>query len=109
MNPIIPLGLAAGLLALASTASAASGPIARACLDSARPNATLALCSCIQGVADQTLQRSEQRQAVRFFRDPHRAQVVRQSRSDGDRRFWERYRSFGAAAEERCGIHTARR
>lgn len=90
-------------------ALAANGPIQRACLDAGRPNASAQLCSCIQVVANRTLRRGDQRQGVRFFRDPHRAQVVRQSSNPNDRELWTRWRAFGEAAEAQCGMHVARR
>jgi len=79
-----------------------AGPIESACNASGRAAASRALCSCIQQVANQTLSRSDQREAARFFRDPQRAQDVRMSQRDRDNAFWQRYRAFGAAAEQRC-------
>ncbi|MCC6007767.1 MAG: hypothetical protein JJU40_08820 [Rhodobacteraceae bacterium] len=104
-----PLLAAAALLAVTLPQMASAGPIQRACLEAGRAAASPALCACIQSVANSTLRRAEQRQGVRFFRDPHRAQVVRQSSNPRDRELWQRWRSFGAAAEERCGVHVARR
>ncbi len=92
--------LTAGLTLAAC--SAAAGPIERACLQSGRQAATPALCGCIQRAADQTLSRSDQARAATFFRDPHRAQEVRQSKRADDNEFWRRYRAFGAAAESTC-------
>jgi hypothetical protein len=60
------------------------------------------LCGCVQYVADRTLSRGEQRRAVRFFRDPHEAQVVRQSDRPRDEAFWPRYRAFADTAERVC-------
>ncbi len=87
---------------VAVTLPAQSGVIERACLSAARDAATPQLCTCIQSVANQTLRNSEQRKAARFFRDPHRAQEVRQSSRQSDRVFWDRYVAFGAAAETYC-------
>jgi phytoene dehydrogenase-like protein len=84
--------------------TADAGPIERACRTSGRPQATLALCACIQQAANGTLSRADQRRAVRFFRDPHKAQETRQSSRRADAAFWERYRSFGETAELRCGV-----
>jgi hypothetical protein len=81
---------------------ASAGPIERACLQSGRQAATPALCGCIQRAADQTLSRADQSRAATFFRDPHRAQEVRQSKRAADEEFWRRYRAFGAAAESAC-------
>jgi len=99
--------IAAALLALAlplAPAPIAAGAIESACLSSGRASATRALCDCIDRVADQTLTRSDQRQAARFFRDPQRAQDVRMSKSDRDNEFWDRYRNFASTAEARCAM-----
>lgn len=94
---------AAVLLAMAIHAPAAiAGPIESACTASGREAASRALCACIQVAADATLTHSDQRRAAAFFRDPHQAQEVRMSRSGSDNAFWERYRAFGALAEDRC-------
>ncbi|SHJ22475.1 hypothetical protein SAMN04488012_10643 [Palleronia salina] len=81
---------------------AQAGPIERACLQSDRQAANRALCGCIQQVANVTLDRRDQRMAARFFKDPHQAQVVRQSDNPRHETFWKRYRSFGASAETYC-------
>lgn len=78
-----------------------AGPIDSACLKSGR-NANRALCGCIQQVADQTLSRTDQRKAAKFFKDPHKAQEVRQSDRASDEAFWRRYKNFGATAEAYC-------
>jgi hypothetical protein len=80
------------LFVIAITMPAQSGVIERACLTADRSAASPRLCGCIQ-----------QRKAARFFSDPHEAQEVRQSSRQSDRRFWDRYRAFGAAAETYCG------
>lgn len=92
----------AGAVVVLIPATAMAGPIDRACNASPRKQKSSALCACIQAVADQALTRSEQRQAARFFRDPHRAQETRQSSSPAHARFWKRYRAFGEQAEQRC-------
>ena len=69
---------------------------------SGRAAANRSLCRCIQGVADATLTRGDQRRAARFFRDPHQAQEVRMSKSAADNAFWARYRAFGDMAETYC-------
>ncbi|MFD1507885.1 hypothetical protein [Lacimonas salitolerans] len=92
----------AGFLVSLAPAAVLAGPIDRACNSSPRKQKSPALCACIQAVADQSLTRREQRQAARFFRDPHRAQEMRQSSSADNKRFWLRYRAFGAQAEQRC-------
>ena len=79
-----------------------AGPIESACNRSDRGAANPVLCSCIQATANQTLSRSDQRKAARFFRDPDRAQDVRMSPSAADNAFWARYRAFGDAAGRHC-------
>lgn len=87
---------------LTVTAEAAlAGPIERACMSSGR-SANAQLCTCIQQAADLTLSGRDQTRAVAFFRDPHQAQVVRQSGRNGDADFWRRYRAFGQTAEAFC-------
>ena len=92
------IALAGILVASAATA----GPIRNACAQSDRGASNVALCTCIQQVADQTLSRSDQRRAASFFRDPQQAQVVRMSKSDSDNAFWARYKRFAGQAEAYC-------
>ncbi|MFV2052021.1 hypothetical protein [Aliiroseovarius sp. YM-037] len=92
--------LATGMTPVFSPAAEA-GAIERACNQSDRRPAR-ALCGCIQDVANTTLTNSEQRTAAGFFRDPHQAQVVRQSDRASDERFWLRYKNFYATAEAYC-------
>jgi hypothetical protein len=80
----------------------ATGPIQTACLQADRPRADRALCGCVQAVADDMLTRRERGRAAGFFRDPHQAQVVRQSDRPADRRLWPRYRAFFERAEQVC-------
>lgn len=80
----------------------AAGPISTACLQSDRKARSRVLCGCIQVAANRTLSRAEQRRAVRFYRDPHSAQDIRQSRRPVDQRFWKAYRAYGAEAERLC-------
>ena len=94
--------VAAVLFAASAGAVHAAGPVESACLRSERPGATPALCGCIQNVADNTLDRRDQRRAVQFFKDPDKAQQVRTSTSAEDNEFWARYRNFGAQAEAYC-------
>ncbi len=98
--------LTAATLAVLALPLAADSLSARtietACNRSDRAGANRALCACVQQVATRHLNRSDQRQAARFFADPDRAQAVRVSRSDRDRAFWQRYRAFATAAEARC-------
>mgnify|MGYP001299839353 CR=1 FL=1 len=96
---LIPATVA--LMALAPV-PALAGPVENACNRSDRSAATRSLCRCIDNVAQQTLTRSEQRRAARFFSNPDEAQAVRMSRSAADNEFWARYRAFGDAAERFC-------
>jgi len=90
-----------GLL-LVGPQGALAGPIENACVRSDRAQATRAICRCIDSVAQTTLTRSEQRRAARFFSDPDEAQRVRMSKTVRDNEFWDRYRAFGASAEQYC-------
>ncbi len=90
-------------LMISSTQTAFAGStIKRACMRADRPNATRALCSCIQNVADDMLSRSEQSKAAKFFKDPDKSQSTRQSDNRSKERFWKKYKSFGQAAYRRC-------
>jgi len=91
------------ILAVLAATGAHAGPIEQACRASGRAGATPQLCGCIQQAANHTLSRSEQRRAAKFFRDPHEAQEVRQSKRPRDSAFWQRYRAFGETAEAFCG------
>lgn len=93
--------IAAAAIALTAPLAVA-GPIDSACVSSDRAAAKRPLCSCIQRVADQTLSRADQRRAASFFKEPHRAQEVRMSKSDTDNAFWTRYKTFASAAEAYC-------
>jgi hypothetical protein len=93
---------AALLIAFLAPAAAVAGPVETACNRSDRQQSSRALCRCIDSVASDTLTRSEQRRAARFFTDPDEAQRVRMSPTRGDNEFWARYRAFGAAAQRSC-------
>lgn len=80
----------------------ASGPISQACMTGGRKAANRRLCGCIQSVADRKLTGSDQRMAATFFRDPHKAQEVRQSDRGSHEAFWKRYKAFAASSEEIC-------
>jgi hypothetical protein len=90
---------AAALAAMATTAQA--GAIESACNSSER-RVSRALCGCIQQVADITLTRSDQRLAAKFFKDPQKAQDMRQSSDRSNESFWLKYKNFGATAEAYC-------
>ncbi|WP_226622941.1 hypothetical protein [Alloyangia pacifica] len=80
----------------------ATGPVSKACMSSDRKARNDALCGCIQAAADDELSGGDQRRAVRFYRDPHSAQEVRQSDRNSDRDFWRRYSAFVSRAERMC-------
>ncbi len=79
-----------------------SGPVASACMASGRKSASRQLCGCVQFVADISLTPADQKQAVEFFRDPHRAQEIRQSDGNRHEAFWARYKAFAGKAETLC-------
>lgn len=73
-----------------------------ACSRSQRAAANGVICGCIQDVADLTLNDRDQRLAVSFFKDPQKAQDMRQSDRRGDEKFWDRYKQFASAAGDLC-------
>lgn len=94
--------LTPALAVLMLAAPVHAGKIERACNNSDR-NATRAVCSCIQDVADKKLSRSEQKMAARFFKDPQLAQDTRQSDDARLEKFWKRYKLWGQTAAKICG------
>ncbi len=97
------------LIILTTTASSAPAGdlIRKACLKAGRAAATRTLCGCIQQVADKHFKRKDQKLAASFFKDPHKAQVIRQSDKRSHEIFWDRYKRFGAHAEEACDPKTS--
>ena len=81
----------------------AAGPISAACLASDRKARSRKVCGCIQYAANQTLTGSQQRRAVGFYADPHRAQEIRQSDRASDERFWRAYNEYADRARQLCG------
>lgn len=100
---ILTVIVATSAMVVLPVAPASAKQIERACARSDRSAATPQLCGCIQRVADQILNRSDQRLAARFFADPQRAQDIRQSDSSTHAAFWKRYRAFGSTAANVCG------
>ncbi len=80
----------------------ATGPVSQACMSSDRKARNTSLCGCVQAAANDELSSGDQRRMVRFYRDPHEAQVVRQSDRNSDRDFWKRYSAFVNRAERMC-------
>ncbi|SFK03558.1 hypothetical protein [Celeribacter neptunius] len=99
----IVAALLSGASATLSPLPAQAGAIERACMSSDRAANNRALCGCIQDVADLTLSNSDQRQAAKFFKDPQKAQDIRQSDNRSHESFWKRYKAFGATAAQYCG------
>lgn len=89
-------------LVLVGCSAGVSGDIGTACMDAGRRDASPALCSCVQQVANQTLSRRDQSRAAAFFADPQLAQDTRQSDNPSSEAFWDRYRSFTDLAGEIC-------
>lgn len=96
------LALALVVAGVSVTTGAMAGPIEKACNKSDRRAASRPVCNCIQQVADMTLQSSDQRRAAEFFKNPDKAHSTWMSKSDRDDAFWERYKQFGAYAEQYC-------
>ncbi|OSP55689.1 hypothetical protein BV911_06160 [Pseudoruegeria sp. SK021] len=105
MKPRHILLIAGAILAFPILTAGAvhAGKIENACVDSGRRGATRSVCTCIQSVANRTLTNRDQRIAASFFKDPHRAQEVRQSDRSTDESFWKRYKAFGSVASQSCG------
>ena len=79
-----------------------SGDVGQACMDAGRRDASPALCTCVQQVANRTLSSRDQSRAVAFFDDPQLAQDTRQSDRSSDEAFWGRYKAFTELATEIC-------
>lgn len=102
MKKAVILALAVTFSTAIITPAFAANTIEKACVRSDRKAASRALCGCIQDVADMTLSNSDQKLAATFFKDPHRAQEIRQSDRSTHEVFWKRYKSFGATAQAFC-------
>ncbi len=94
--------LATAMIIATTSQTLAVGVMERACLGSNRQAADRILCDCIQQAANLTLSGSDQRTASGFFKDPEKAQDIRQSDRRSHEEFWQRYRRFGAVAEQFC-------
>ena len=99
---ILAVLMAAFVLPFVPTKSEA-GVLSRACMRSDRKAATRPMCNCIQQVANQNLSRADQRLAATFFKDPHKAQEIRQSDLRSHEKFWLRYKDFGVVVAASCG------
>lgn len=98
-------GLAGAVLALwvvGGCGGGVSGSVGQACLASGREGASRALCSCVQGVAAQTLSRADQDRVARFMGNPELAERMRADDGRAAEAFWDRYQAFADAAEASC-------
>lgn len=80
----------------------ATGPIESACRAVQEDAKATAQCGCVQAVANLTLSPAAQRRGAAFFKDPQRAQDIRQSSSALNAAFWEEWAAYGAQAETLC-------
>jgi hypothetical protein len=80
----------------------ATGPIATACSQSQRRDASVSLCRCIQAAANMTLTQDDQMRSVRFFNEPELLQAIKASDSRRNEAFWDRWAAFGARSESMC-------
>lgn len=103
MKYLLSIALCAGTLGGLAPDPAAAGAIEQACRQSNRSAASPQLCSCIQNVAETSLNAAERRTVARWFSDPHQAQLIRQSDRRSDAELWERYKAFGDRAAKICG------
>lgn len=81
---------------------ASAGSIKAACQKSDRSAANRASCTCIEKVANVMLTRKEKSRVAKFFKDPHKSQVLRQSDRRSDEKFWAKYKDFGQAVATHC-------
>ncbi len=95
---IMQIALIATLVLTPQLSSAKA--IKKACLKADR--GTRAQCSCIQSVANRTLNNSQQRKGATFFKDPQKAQDTRQSSRSADNKMWDAWKKFGNVAAEQC-------
>lgn len=100
-----PIRTGLTLALIFATSAAFAGPIESACNKSKRKAANPPVCNCIQQIADQTLAGADQRRAAEFFKNPDKAHSTWLSKSSRDDAFWERYKQFGAYAEQYCAPH----
>ena len=90
-------GFCAGLSGIASAQA-----IEQACLRSDRDSKSRQLCGCIQQAANLTLTAPDQKLAASFYKDPQKAQDVRQSDRWANEKFWDRYKEYAETARTFC-------
>ncbi len=88
--------------ALPANLAFATGPIYSACRAGGRDQASRARCGCVQAVANRELSANDQRRGAAFFKNPHQAQVTRQSDRPADERFWLRWKAYSQDAARMC-------
>lgn len=103
MKTLVYALIAASLLMYMAPTPAAAGPMSSACMKSDRKAKSRKLCRCMQSVANQELTRRDQKLAATFFKDPQKAQDIRQSDRSSHEQFWKRYKAFGATFAASCG------
>lgn len=79
----------------------AVGPTHNACLGAAR-SPGVAVCACVQGLADRGLTRHDQKRAAEIIRDPDKFHRYYVSKDPASRAFLERYRAWGEASDRYC-------
>lgn len=102
MKHLLIIAFTALSLAILPAPKVEAGLISNACVRSDREAASRRMCNCLQRIANQSLSRSDQRLAAKFFKDPQMAQDIRQSDTRSHEIFWERYKAFGDTAEVMC-------
>ncbi len=103
IGQIMRIILLAIVLLTAWSGVATAQSIERACLRSDRDARSRVLCGCIQDAANLTLSARDQKTAATFYRDPQKAQDLRQSPNRASRRFWDRYKEYAEVARTFCG------
>lgn len=93
----------ASLLIATVPAPTEASTMQNACMKSDRKAKSRKMCRCMQSVANQELSKSDQKLAASFFKEPHKAQEIRQSDRRSHEQFWERYKEFGAVFAATCG------
>ncbi|UZD89808.1 hypothetical protein [Cognatishimia activa] len=106
MRNLIGSALLAMMILPVGPMPAEAGPISSACIKSDRKAATRRMCNCLQSVANGELNRTDQRLAATFFKDPHKAQEIRQSDRRSHEKFWLRYKGYGQTAAALCSRHS---
>ncbi|CUI67566.1 hypothetical protein [Cognatishimia activa] len=106
MRHLIGGALLAMMILPFDVSPADAGPISSACRKSDREAATRRMCNCLQSVANGELSRSDQKLAASFFKDPHKAQEIRQSDRRSHEKFWLRYKDYGQTAAALCSQHS---